>query len=137
MEATAPPLALSPLSNLTAIGVWEQKPAHRLLIFTAASLQWPWRGRSLVSMTWLVRLASCCSKQRGSWLSCGPPSHVLCPAKAMLTLGKLQCRRLLLVTNQASRTEVRTNSTWEGGWGKRERKKNKDRERKKAALIIG
>lgn len=43
------------------------------------------------------------------------------------------------MTNQASKTEVRTNPTRKGGaeGGEKERKKNKERERKKAALIIG
>lgn len=55
-----------------------------------------------------------------------------------MPLGSLQSRRLLLVTNQARRTEVRTNPTGKGGGGEREReKKNKEREREKAALIIG
>lgn len=86
---------------------------------------------------------------RASWrqqaarrsLSRSALSPELCPApaKARFTRGQLQSILLPPVTNQASKTEVRTNPTREGGaeGGKKERKKNKERERKKAALIIG
>ena len=64
------------------------------------------------------------------------PPLLFAAAKAQLPLGSLRSRRLLLVTNQARRTEVRTNPTGKGGGGERERRKIK-REREKAALIIG
>lgn len=88
----------------------------------------PGLGQPLIPTTWLV---SCCSRQQGTWLSCSPPSRELWPAKARLTLGSLQSGRLLLVTNEARRTEVRTNSTAEGSGGKeRERKIKTENERK-------
>lgn len=44
---------------------------------------------------------------------------------ARFTVRKLQSRELLLMTNRASRTEVRTNPTRRGGGGEREKKKEK------------
>lgn len=75
--AKVPALALSPLSTLSATGAWEQKPSHHLLLFAAASLQWPWLGQPPVSVT-LVRLVSRYSKQQGGQLSCSPLSRELC-----------------------------------------------------------